>query len=179
MRQSFANYNFRVASAVCFRGRKRGFGLLQTITAIGVSATLLALCIPLFLEGPRQADYGLVRAGIDAEARELSSRLREDIRQAQSTAIADGGATLRIACVRVSAAPGSVFYRRSARGWTRERPAPGGKPVERFEYEPPLERIQFQGRGREVRAVLSFSRHVHRRTLTQTLEVSAVPQKKL
>ena len=154
---------------------RHGWGLLHLISGIFVSALVLGICVPLFINAQRQAEAGARRARMVATARELMHAFQADVRQSAGAVPTDGGKGLRLTAPRTSGgAPGAVTYRSTPAGLVREQR--GGGLTARAHYGRPGTRASFVGEGAAIRARFSFSERVRGRRLELVLECSALPR---
>ncbi|MGV3724686.1 MAG: hypothetical protein ACO1SX_27630 [Actinomycetota bacterium] len=161
---------------------RRGWGLIQLLGALFAGSLVLGASVPLFLAAQREADIGMARAQMTATARELSARIKEDVRQATDVEAAAGGDELRLTQARVDqpAVRDRITYRRTAAGLVREvRPGDRARAAERSVYGRPLSTCRFTRQRQGVSAKLVFNGRVSGRTVRYTLECAATPRSAL
>lgn len=157
---------------------RRGWGLLQMIGGIFAGSLVLGVCVPLFMAAQRHADRSAALARLTLQAREASSHFREDVRQASSTEIAEGGRLLRL--VSTNRARTEVVYQATVNGLVREvRSGPAGPVTERSLYDRGEAGCRFGREGDRVTARLEFVRVLDGRQLRYHLDCDATPRSSL
>jgi len=163
------------------RAGHRGLGLLQLIGAIFAGTLVLGAVVPLFMAAQREADVAMVRARMTATAREISARLREDVRQATDVQVTAGGGGLQLTQARVATGVRDrIIYRRTPEGLVRDvTPGDGRRPAERSLFTGALSQCRFARQQHAVSAELSFASRVNGRPVHYRLDCTATPRSAL
>src|SRR5947199_9639798 len=99
---------------------KRGAFLLEMIVALGVTALLLGLLVPLYVRVNRASDALEGQARSVAAAREAAAQLRRDIQGASRVEVASDRLVLDVPDAgRSNGGLARVTYARAGRGWAR------------------------------------------------------------
>jgi hypothetical protein len=152
---------------------------MHLVGGMFASALVVGACVPLYLSGQRHADTGVRRARMQEMARQITTHFREDVRQATTAEVGDGGRLLRLSLPRVTraGAPDVVVYRYSALGLQREvRPGAGSHGAERALYPAPLVAARFAREGRVLRADLELRETFRSRVMRLDLSCTATPR---
>lgn len=163
------------------RAVRRGWGVVQLLGAIFAGTLVLGACVPLFMAAQREADVGMVRARMTTTAREISARLREDVRQATDVQVTGGGDGLQLTQTRVATGVRDrITYRRTAKGLVRDvTPGDGARPAERSVFTGALSQCRFARQQDAVSASLSFASRVNGRPVQYRLDCTATPRSAL
>lgn len=160
---------------------RRGWTLLHLVGGMFVGSLVLGMVVPLYLTAQRNAESGMLRARMNTAARELGARFREDVRQASSVQVGNGGRTLSL----VLPHPGTrgpatrVVYRAGSGGLVREARAGAGSLAEVSEFAAPLAAWTFNRSGTGYGAHWSFRQPFRERELRLELDSFATPRSAL
>lgn len=157
----------------------RGSALLQLIAGLFVAGLVLTLAVPLYLTGVRRWDAGLAQSRMREQARRVTSRLREDVRQAATLQVASDGAALRLALRRPGGVVDQVSYAFSGGVLVRDLHPGAGRAAEQDVYAAPLTRARFSRSGPGVRAQFFFDQQLYGRHLGFSADCVAVPRSAL
>jgi hypothetical protein len=159
---------------------RRGVGLIHMIGGLFVGGLVLSLSVPLYLTAVRQADGGVLRSRMREQARQITSRIREDVRQAASLQLASDGSGVRLTLQRPNGARDQISYEHSAQGLVRDvRPGDSGRTAEHDVWSTPLTGVTFSHSGPAVRAQLFFDQQINGRRAAFSTDCTAIPRSAL
>jgi hypothetical protein len=154
--------------------RRRGTSLIGMIGAMFITGIVLSSGASLYHAAVRQADAATAQARMRTLAREITARLREDVRSGSGVRVAADGAGLTLARSDPNGRL-AVSYRWSDGHLVREA-RQGAELRERDTYSEPLTQAAFVPEQGGVRAALKFERAVARRTVHYETECFAAPR---
>ena len=157
---------------------RRGEGLVHLIGGMFVGSLVLSLCVPLYFSAQRHADAGVARARMAEQARQLSSRLREDIRQSVSVQVLNHGTGLQLVRAHPDGSRDLVRYVPAPGGLTRTYRPTGGnsRQPEDEVFRAPLALARFGRQGEAVRAQMFFEQRVGGRRLAFSADCLVAPR---
>lgn len=157
---------------------RRGEGLVHLIGGMFVGSLVLSLCVPLYFSAQRHADAGVARARMAEQARQISSRLREDIRQSISVQVLNRGTGLQLVQAHPDGSRDLVRYVPASGGLTRTYRPTGKNPRQPEDevFRAPLALARFSRQGRAVRAQLFFEQSAGGRRLAFSTDCLAAPR---